>query len=535
MSAMSGWLAVGVVGGILLGALIGLVVHAGPLPFWSELTRPSTLAIIRFTLWQASLSAGLSLLFALPMARALHRRPHFFGRTTLLKLTSLALVVPSMVAVPGLIAIHGYNGWLNDARHLVGLPRLTYLYGLPGILLAHIFFNCPLATRLIYHALGPIPAYQWHLASQLNLRGVHLFRHLEWPAIKAVLPSTFGLIFLLCFTSFAVILTLGGSPANTTLEVLIYQAVRFDFDLARAVALSLIQLALCLGLSLCFFARPNIPFMQAEHYPTAHRPDRHRARVSDTLWLAGGALFLATPLLAVFIRSFTRDGWSIVAHPAFWRALQTSIGIALAAGLLATGLAIGIAQLLADLRATPRPAHARLRLTHRLTHHFRAIPEIIGMLTLLLPPITLGTGLFLLTRYFNLPNSGPVLIIIVNALLAMAFCQRILVPAVATQQTRFHPLCVSLGIVGLNRWRHVLWRPLRRPIGYAVAVATTLSLGDFGVIALFGTEQLTTLPLLIYRLLGSYRLEQAAVVAACLCLLCLLLFILLERGANKPC
>ncbi|NIP75463.1 MAG: hypothetical protein GTN90_05530, partial [Xanthomonadales bacterium] len=50
---------------------------------------------------------------------------------------------------------------------------------------------------------------------------------------------------MLCFTSFALVLMLGGGPQASTLEVAIYEAARLDFDLARAATLSLIQLAIC--------------------------------------------------------------------------------------------------------------------------------------------------------------------------------------------------------------------------------------------------------------------------------------------------
>ena len=49
---------------------------------------------------------------------------------------------------------------------------------------------------------------------------------------------------MLCITSFTIVLTLGGGPRATTLEVAIYQALRFDFDPARAVTLTLLQIAL---------------------------------------------------------------------------------------------------------------------------------------------------------------------------------------------------------------------------------------------------------------------------------------------------
>jgi thiamine transport system permease protein len=48
-------------------------------------------------------------------------------------------------------------------------------------------------------------------------------------------------VFAICLTSFAVALTLGGGPRATTLELAIYQAVRFEFDLAHAAGLALVQ------------------------------------------------------------------------------------------------------------------------------------------------------------------------------------------------------------------------------------------------------------------------------------------------------
>ena len=54
-------------------------------------------------------------------------------------------------------------------------------------------------------------------------------------------------------------------------------------------------------------------------------------------------------------------------------------------------------------------------------------------------------------------------------------------------------------------------------------------MGDLGVIALFGTPQTATLPLLIYQQLGAYLIPEATVTAVFLLLLCLLVFSLCER------
>ena len=522
---MPGLIAVVLIALLVGGSLVGLARHAGHIALVAEISRPYTWSIVGFTLWQATLSTAISVGLAIPLARALYRRPHFLGRQLLLRLTSISLIVPTMVAILGIIAVHGHNGWINTLLFSIGLDRRDYLYGLNGILIAHVFFNLPLVTRLLLNGLSDIPQTQWKLATMYGIRGINGFKLIEWPAIRGLVPGAAGIVFLLCFTSFAIVLSLGGGPRFTTLEVAIYQAIRFDFDLSRAVALSLIQIVICLGLAIVFFSRQGILQLQPEHAAGGHSTDLDGFYngLFDGIVILLTAVFLLSPFAAVLISSLDSAGWSIVRHSSFWRSLTTSLIISLTAGLISTTVGLGIAHLVATLRM-------------RKGAKWLAVgPEIIAMLTLLMPPITLGTGLFLLLRtYTDVISMGYFLVIAINAIFTLAFTVRVLAAPVYQQKFRFNELSQSLGITGLNQWRHILWPSLKRPICYAMAVATTLSAGDMGVIALFGTDRLSTLPLLIYRLLGNYHLQQAAVVAICLCTLCLGLFWLIEKLAKLP-
>ena len=510
---------------IILCALGGLVSEAGRLALLVELGKPVTRSIIRFTLWQAALSTLLSVALAIPLARALARRGGFLGRNLILRLSSVSLIIPTMVAVLGMVAVHGRNGWVNQALAALGVARIDYLYGIKGILMSHLFFNLPLATRIFLNGLLTLPQHGWNLASLYGMKPRHIFRHIEWPLLRGLIPGAAGMIFLLCFTSFAIVLTLGGGPQSTTLEVAIYQAIRFDFDLSRAVALSLIQIGICLPLAAVFFAF-GAPFpLRVGDEPGIDRPDAgaRLPRVVDAVVIVAAAVFLLSPLAAAFIKALAPGGWSILAQAEFWDALRWTLFIALTAGALSCALALSLANLTVTLRSPRR------------TSPWAIGTEIIGMLTLLMPPITLGAGLFLFFRRFTDALSlGPLLVIALNALLALAFALRILTPALQAQRNRYDDLCAGLGVRGWNRWRLALWPALRHPLAYALAIATTLSAGDMGVIALFGTDDLSTLPLLMYRLIGNYRLEQAAVVAALLCALCFALFWVIERLGAPP-
>ena len=103
-----------------------------------------------------------------------------------------------------------------------------------------------------------------------------------------------------------------------------------------------------------------------------------------------------------------------------------------------------------------------------------------------------------------------------------------------TQAMTHDRLCASLGIRGVSRLKAIDWPLLRQPLGLALAVCCTLAAGDLTVIALFGSQEIRTLPLLLYQRMGSYQLQEAAVTALLLLLYCLLLFRLLEKliGGN---
>ncbi|MGH6819767.1 MAG: thiamine/thiamine pyrophosphate ABC transporter permease ThiP, partial [Methylocella sp.] len=100
---------------------------------------PYLLHVTAFTLVQAGLSTALSLAVGMPVARALARR-RFAGRNTIIRLLALPLALPAIVTVLGIVEIYGASGWLYG---------LFDIYGLQGILLAHVFFNFPIAARIV--------------------------------------------------------------------------------------------------------------------------------------------------------------------------------------------------------------------------------------------------------------------------------------------------------------------------------------------------------------------------------------------------
>jgi thiamine transport system permease protein len=453
-----------------------------------QLTWPdaSIWRVLRFTVMQAALSTLLSVVPGLLTARALVSR-RFAGRQFVLALLGVPQALPAIVAVIALTSLLGANGVFGGT-----IP----LYGLSGILLAHVFFNLPLATRLFVQAYGAIPEETLRLGQQLALPPFTHFKLVEWPQLRATFFNAVFLIFMLCIASFVIVLTLGGGPQATTLEVAIYQSLRLDFDLARALSLAALQMILSfvLLLGLRFFYMPEraVPPLRI-NWPIAVPS----SLVYSVLgWVSlGCALLLVAPVLASI---FANGIAAIQVSQTLFYATLTSLVIASCAGLLSLTLAYGLAQ----MRAAGLAAG-------------------IATLGLVIPPALLATGWFIATIPFA-PGTPTLatLIVLLNALMALPFAHSILAPALTRHRAGSARLSQSLNIEGWNRFRIIEWPALRSTFGQAGLVAFVMSLGDLAALLLLGNQGLITLPGLIHAQMGRYQFDAAAGTALWLAILC---------------
>lgn len=496
---------------LVLAPMAGLLQIAGlpgyeaaDLRFWESayLRR-----VLYFSIWQALLSTLLSVVPAILVARAFAMRGQFPLRGLLLGLFALPLVVPAVVAVMAVVSVYGSDGWLPLGRSL---------YGINGILLAHVFFNLPLAVRLLLPQWQAIPRHHWQLGEQLGMNAWQRWRFIEWPLLREALPGVLLLVFMLCLTSFAVVLTLGGGPRSTTLEVAIYQSLRFDFNPARAVVLALLQLGLCVLVASLTVKMQRLPEVEIAEAPSV-RPSPGFVKWLDFSLITAATLYVGLPLLSMLTGALGGPLLKVITDAAMWRALVNSLLIGSSAAAISVVGGWFLLRYSAELADKGRPQAARLI-------------DLAGSIVYVVPPLVIGTGLFvLLSAHVNVFGWVYPIVVAINALMGLPFVIRCLGPAMRRNHSRYHRLCSSLALRGWNRFRYLEWPLLRQPLGLALALVTVLAMGDLGVIALFGSTQTSTLSLLIYQQLGAYLIPQATVTALLLLLLCLGVFVLLER------
>jgi len=468
---------------------------------------PSEWAALRFTLWQAALSALISVGLAIPVARALARR-QFPGRGLVITLLGAPFLLPVIVAVFGLLAIFGRDGLVSWFLSFFGLPPVS-IYGATGVILAHVFFNLPLAVRFILMGWLAIPAERFRLAAQLQFDRRAYWRVIELPMLRAVVPGVALVIFLLCLTSFAVALAVGGGPKATTIELAIYQAFLFEFDLDKAARLACLQFLICGVAALLSIYVTTPSDLSGGLDRTVQRWDT-RSVIYDWVIILSAVALLLLPLSAIVMRGVVE----LVGLPAsVWRAALVSIQISAGATVLSVALSLTLALWLSGRSA--------------------GFGQFLSAMVLAASPLVMGTGLFLLLFPFTSPQDWAfVVTACVNAIVVLPFAFRVLAPAVADAERQFGRIGDQLGLRGWARFRIVVGPRLRRPLGFTAGLAAALSMGDLGVVALFADASTATLPLEMYRLMGAYRTDDAAGAALLLILLSFAAFWMFDRGGR---
>jgi thiamine transport system permease protein len=453
---------------------------------------------------QATLSTVLSLVVGTALAWALNRL-RFPGRALLIGLFASAIVTPGLVIAFGLLGVWGRSGWFGG----LGVP----IFGLGGVVAAHVILDGAFAARILLSRLDTIPAARLKTGQSLALPAWTRFAVIDWPAIAGSLPGLAAIIFLLAFTSFPIVLLLGGGPAVQTLEVAIYAAVRLDFDLALAVKLALVQVGLCTIIILASAALAPVT-TTLDRPATPRWRDAPATRALQWAVLALAALGFASPLVAVLVDGFRGLG-GVLAQASFWNAVLTSLWIGAASALLALLLALVVGA-------------ARAASPSRLLRTVLGAPAYAY---LAVPAVTLALGAFLLVRDLGLAPAAmaPAVVVIANALLTLPFAIAALAPPLDAIARSRGKLIRSLGLGGGRAFRAVEWPLIAPQVGLVLALGFCFSLGDLGVIALFGTQDFTTLPLLMVRALGAYRSNDAATIAALMLVLTLAAFVGLPK------
>lgn len=483
-----------------------------------------------FTIWQAALSTLLTLALGLPAAY-IFARYTFAGKNVLRLLTTLPFILPTVVVAAGFTALLGprglLNGWLMQAFQLQN-PPIAFMNTLGAILIAHVFYNTSVVIRVVGSSLAQFDSRIEEAGKVLGGSPWRVFREVTLPLLRPSILVAALMVFLFDFTSFGVILLLGG-PKFATLEVSIYTQTLSMFNLRMAGLLSFIQMACTFGITMLYTrlnGKRSIPLMPRLKVEGVRSPQSGFEKIAISLLVVVLILLLVTPLAALALKSvlltdpgtqtnsltlsyyrelfINRNNAFFYVPPA--RAALNSLVYALVTVLISVGFGLATSYALVRQRGLKRWL------------------DPLIMLPLGTSAVTLGLG-FLIT--FNKPpldvSSFPLLIPLAHSLVAMPFMVRTIQPALASIPESLGESAACLGASPWRVWREVELPIIRRAVMVGVIFSFTISLGEFGATSFLARPDTPTLPVAIYRFLsqpGAMNYGQAMTMATLLMLVC---------------
>lgn len=490
--------------------------------------------LIIYTSGQAALATVITLGLALPAA-GVFARYRWPGKSTMLALTTLPFVLPPVIVAAALLALVGERGLVNDAlmsvtRQTAPLIRLERTAVI--VIAAQVFYNFSVALRMIAGYWAAHSPRIEEAAQGMGVTGWRLWRQVRLPMLRPALFSAALLVFVFNFTSFGIMLILGGGQF-VTLEVEIYTQTMSLFNLPLAGALSVVQIGVLLAVVLVYtrlqrtIITPRLTVAVAARLPVGWRQWRGVVAVNVALVLG-----IFAPLAALVVRSVIVNGELSFVH--YGALASPGRGSVLAAPpLMAAGLSVGYALITTGLAVVLAVCAAYGLAGNTRRAGVSSVIDGLLMLPLTVSAVTLGLGF--ITALDEPPlnlRTSPLLVPIAHTLAALPFVIRSVLPALLAIPRSLREAAAVMGASHAMVLRRVDLPLVGRGMLVGASYAFTISMGEFGASLFVARPDAHTLPLVIYRLLGqpgASNYGQALAASVILLAICAFVFVLIER------
>ena len=500
--------------------------------------KSSYLRVLGFTFFQAFISSILTLLVALPCTYVFvtYRFP---GKSFLNAFATVPFVLPTVVVASAFNALLGNDGVINSilakvTGSLLQMPDLNHT--LIIIVAAHVFFNFAVIFRIVGGFWSEAGGSIEEAAAVLGATPAETFMKITLPIILPSIYASMLLVFVFCFSSFGVIMILGG-PMFSTIEVEIYRQAVHLFNLPMAASLSVLQIVftfLIMWIYTELQRRSSIRLIEKK-VNIEKTPCSGRAKCLVLIVCVSMIVFIISPLFALIYKSVIADhGLTIQFYKGLFvnrtdsiffmpplNAIMNSLGFAGITLLISLIIGISASLYLAESKGI------QLK-----------IMDPLFMLPLSTSAVTLGFGFIIAldSPPLNLRNS-LLLIPLAHSLVAFPFVVRAVLPALRSIPASLKEAAIMLGASRVTVTGKIMLPLIQRSIIVGAVFALTISIGEFGATMFVAKPQLPTMPLAIYRLLeqpGAENYGQAMAMSSILMIVTAAGFLVIEKlGINN--
>ncbi len=496
------------------------------------LSKPYYLNIFVFTFKQAFFSSVYSVIPGILGAYFLSHYSFRFKKT-IRAVTAVPFVLPPILVVLGFVLLFGNNGLINRFFMNIldtGKPPFQILYSFRAIILAHVFFNFPLAVRLISSSWEKISVSYIEAARSLGAGRIRVFTQTVFPQLLPSVIASFSLIFILCFMSFAVILVLGGGPRNSTVEVEIYRLARINLNIPGACSLAVIQSSVSLFFLLIY------TFFQKKlsHAVSVNTSDTLTEKEASGYSLVFLALFLIIlftviilPMGVVIFESFkykTSRGSDIIYSLHWYRKTFSELGFRPVRNSLLLASVNTVISVLMALTAASYSSKNRKGI--------QVFVEFFFTLSLGVSSIILTLSYIKFMNDFSIKSTGWIPLVTAHTIAFLPFVFKSITIFYDRIDSSITESAMSLGA----SWRRIFVRieipMVKNGLFTGAVLAFALSMGEINATLMIAPDNFITIPLAIYRLIGSYNFYQACAMGTILIMTSLVSFLVLDRAGT---
>lgn len=435
--------------------------------------------VIQFTYWQAFLSSTFSLAVGF-IGAFLVEELKISGGKLLWKFSLLCGALPPLIVALGILGSWG---------------QVLVPFGWLGILMGHIFLNFPIPMRLIGMSLRERDRQSEIMALSLGASRYQVFRKVTFPSIRPSLISSWLLAFIYCSTSLFIVMFLGGGPKFTTLEVALYEAIKWNLDVGKATQIALIQAGvggLLFYFYLFFQTRKMGEGQTGGGNSVFAARKKNMKRMIEIVWWSFFCFLIGAPLFSLIIDGLA--GLEKVGTTTLWSDFATSLFIAITVGVVSLLVLYPILHYYYHVRS----AQERSPIVWLLSAPQFFSPLVVALaLTLFFPGLKGSSsgalwGVILAQTLFVFP--------LIHIPLREGFL-RLSFEKIAVAQ--------SLGANRLRRFLSIELPSMRRPIIFSFLIAVSFSLGEVVTILIFSPTGVKTLALNIFQSMSRYRFQEA--------------------------
>lgn len=465
--------------------------------------------ILLFTILQGIISALLCTSLALLALPSLFSKTWKKRERLYWSILNLSYFTPSLIGAFAIVSIFGQNGLIATICAKCNLSFVTFVYGMSGVVLAHMFFYLPITIKNLRRYMDFFPEENARLGIALGLSKWQFWFAIVLPFLKTEIIRVFSLVCLYCFRSFTTVLILGGGILGAnTLEIALFQALQFESNSGTFAQIAITQFLI----NSCFFAMAV----------TAQKISPKNDMPTTNLVLTGFAnnfisilpilAFIGIALGVVFLEGLFPISNVIV--------LLTDAEVITCC---IKNISIGLVVCIVTIVLCFMLIHGQHR---QQKNKFVFINfEIFGYYTLIFSPLVIASSfIFILQKFTFHPAMVLICIMIMQILSALPSVYRLLSASYSKQLTRYNALCAVNGISGFRKFILIDWPFLKPVIGFSIASVLTFSLGDARSFLFFSLGENVTLITLLFERIRSYHFQEAAALATFILMLCYIIF-----------